>query len=83
VLPDSTNQLGPGLAEGRACIYCGGPGPTVGSLVPLRPSVRAATWCDDGPLLAALGQLFPDIRVRRCEPPCREALRAYREGFAD
>jgi hypothetical protein len=82
VIPKAVNQ-GPELAEGRACVYCGGPAPMSGHLIPLRPSVRAAFLSDIAPGRAALGLLFPDIMVRRCEPPCPAARRAYREGFHD
>jgi hypothetical protein len=68
-------------ADGLACVYCGTSGRRDGSLVPLRPSVRAAVRSTCADTQAAIGHSLPGVQASRCHPPCREARLAYEEGF--
>lgn len=68
-------------ADGLACVYCGTSGRRDRSLIPLRPSVRAATRSTRAATQAAIGHSLPGVQTSRCDPPCAEARLAYDEGF--
>jgi hypothetical protein len=82
VSPDEMD-LEAAQADGLACVYCGLSGRQEGSLVPLRPSIRALARQPCPPTQTPIGHSLPGAEASRCEPPCSDALVAYQEGFLD
>jgi hypothetical protein len=82
VNPDET-ELEAAQADGLACVYCGLSGREDGSLVPLRPSVRALARQSRALTQTPLGHSVTGAEASRCEPPCPDALLAYEESFFD
>ena len=77
------NQSMPDLAAGSVCVYCGRPAWAGGRLVPLRPSVRAATRLEVLSHVDITDRALAALHMDRCEPPCDPAVRAYRDSFRD
>lgn len=82
VSPDEM-ELEAAQADGLACVYCGLSGREDGSLVPLRPSVRAMARQNRSITQIPLGHSVTGAEASRCEPPCPDALHAYEESFRD